>query len=72
MENRMNPLKRLSDRGQSVWLDFVSRGFLETRGLEGLIERDGLGGVTSNPSIFEKAIGETTQYDTDIKPPHRT
>jgi transaldolase/glucose-6-phosphate isomerase len=50
-----------------VWLDFVSREFLEKRGLEGLIERDGLGGVTSNPSIFEKAIGESTQYDADIK-----
>ena len=45
-----NPLLALRDRGQSVWLDFLSRDFLRAGGLERLIEQDGLGGVTSNPA----------------------
>ena len=51
-----NPLKTLHDEGQTVWLDFLSRTFLADDGLKRLIERDGLTGVTSNPSIFEKAM----------------
>src|SRR6266849_6443338 len=50
-----NPLLTLRDRGQAVWLDFLSRDFLRNGGLERLIEQDGLAGVTSNPAIFEKA-----------------
>ena len=53
----MNPLKQLGEFGQAVWLDFVSRGLIERGELTKLIEHDGLTGVTSNPSIFEKAIG---------------
>jgi transaldolase/glucose-6-phosphate isomerase len=67
MEHPMNPLKLLTEYGQSVWLDFLSREFLEKGGLELLIEADGLAGVTSNPSIFEKAIGESEQYSGDIE-----
>ena len=58
-----NPLKGLNEYGQSVWLDFVSRELLKTGQLTQLIADDGLRGVTSNPSIFEKAIGHGDDYD---------
>jgi transaldolase/glucose-6-phosphate isomerase len=58
----MNPLKRLEDCGQSPWLDFLTRSLMADGGLQRLIERDGLKGVTSNPSIFEKAIAESDEY----------
>jgi transaldolase/glucose-6-phosphate isomerase len=56
-------LKSLADAGQGVWLDFVDRKFLKDGGLDRLIAEDGLTGVTSNPSIFEKAIGHGGAYD---------
>jgi transaldolase/glucose-6-phosphate isomerase len=62
----INLLHALERQGQAVWLDFLSRGFLEDGGLTRLVAEDGLSGVTSNPSIFEKAIGETEQYDADV------
>jgi transaldolase/glucose-6-phosphate isomerase len=58
----MNPLKQLEMCGQSLWLDYLKRSLIEKGELRALIERDGLKGVTSNPSIFEKAIGETDEY----------
>src|SRR5215470_1309334 len=58
-----NPLRMLQEYGQSVWLDFVSRELLRTGRLNRLIAEDGLRGVTSNPSIFEKAIGHGDDYD---------
>ena len=58
-----NPLKSLNEYGQSVWLDFVSRDLLRTGQLTRMIADDGLRGVTSNPSIFEKAIGHGDDYD---------
>jgi len=58
-----NPLRTLQEYGQSVWLDFVSRDLLKSGGLTRLIAEDGLRGVTSNPSIFEKAIGHGDDYD---------
>ena len=58
-----NPLRTLNEYGQSVWLDFVSRDLLKSGGLAKLIAEDGLRGVTSNPSIFEKAIGHGDDYD---------
>ena len=63
----MNPLKSLQDHGQAVWLDFVSRGFIAKGGLKKLVDDDGLRGVTSNPSIFEQAIGHSDEYDDAIK-----
>jgi transaldolase/glucose-6-phosphate isomerase len=63
----MNPLKMLQDHGQSVWLDYVRRDLLENGGLKRLIEEDGVGGVTSNPAIFEKAIDGSTEYDEAVK-----
>src|SRR5579884_2993729 len=62
----MNALKELQDHGQTVWLDFLSRGFTRNGGLKRLVDEDGLHGVTSNPSIFEHAIGHTDEYDEDI------
>jgi transaldolase / glucose-6-phosphate isomerase len=62
-----NPLKRLHDFGQAVWLDFLSRRLVAEGGLKKLIETDGLTGVTSNPSIFEKGIGGGTDYDSALK-----
>ena len=58
-----NPLRMLQEYGQSVWLDFVSRELLKSGELGRLIAEDGLRGVTSNPSIFEKAIGHGDDYD---------
>ena len=61
-----NPLRTLQEYGQSVWLDFVSRDLLKSGELTKLIAEDGLRGVTSNPSIFEKAIGHGDDYDAQI------
>jgi len=58
----VNKLKQLETCGQSPWLDYLKRSLIEKGELRTLIERDGLKGVTSNPSIFEKAIGETDEY----------
>jgi transaldolase / glucose-6-phosphate isomerase len=63
----LNPFERLHDLGQAVWLDFLSRRFIAEGGLKRLVETDGLSGVTSNPSIFEKAIGGSTDYDAALK-----
>lgn len=63
----MNPLKQLEACGQSPWLDYLKRSLIEKGELHALIEKDGLKGVTSNPSIFEKAIGETDEYAAALK-----
>jgi transaldolase / glucose-6-phosphate isomerase len=62
----MNPLKALQDHGQAVWLDFLARGFTAKGGLKKLVDQDGLRGMTSNPSIFEHAIGQSDEYDGKI------
>jgi transaldolase / glucose-6-phosphate isomerase len=62
----MNPVKALENHGQSVWLDFLARGFVAKGELKQLIDSDGVKGVTSNPSIFEKAIGSSDEYDGPI------
>jgi transaldolase/glucose-6-phosphate isomerase len=59
----MNPVKALENHGQSVWLDFLARGFVAKGDLKKLIDNDGVKGITSNPSIFEKAIGSSSEYD---------
>lgn len=58
-----NSLLKLERFGQSIWMDFIRRGTIASGELKQLIEEDGLGGVTSNPSIFEKAIAESHDYD---------
>lgn len=62
----MSKLSDLSAKGTAVWLDFVDRKFLESGGLKKLVEEDGITGVTSNPSIFEKAMGQGTAYDDSL------
>ena len=65
-----NPLKELGRHGQSVWLDFIRRSLIEGGELQRMIDEDGLGGVTSNPAIFEKAItGSTDQDAADVPVP---
>jgi transaldolase len=62
----MTPLKQLADAGQSVWIDYLSRPFVQGGDLAGLVE-DGVVGVTSNPTIFQGAIAEGDAYDEQIK-----
>ncbi len=64
---KTNPIKRLLDFGQSVWLDNLRRGLMTSGELRQLIKKDGLRGVTSNPSIFEKAISGSTDYNNRIR-----
>jgi transaldolase/glucose-6-phosphate isomerase len=62
-----NPLKELLKYGQSMWLDYIRRDLITGGGLKKMIEEDGLRGMTSNPSIFEKAIGDSSLYDDMLK-----
>ncbi|MBI3961330.1 MAG: bifunctional transaldolase/phosoglucose isomerase, partial [Deinococcus sp.] len=63
----MNPLVQLQSQGQSVWLDYIRREILRSGELKKLIDEDGLLGVTSNPTIFEKAISGSNDYDDALK-----
>jgi transaldolase len=62
-----NPLLVLESRGQSIWLDYLRRNSLENGEFKQWIEQDGAGGLTSNPSIFEKAITGSHDYDDAIR-----
>ncbi len=62
-----NPLVELSKCGQSPWLDYLERGFVDSGKLARLAEEDGIRGVTSNPTIFEKAISGGQEYDDQIR-----
>lgn len=57
-----NPLLELQKQGQSVWLDYIRRDLITSGELKRLIDEDGLRGITSNPSIFEKAIAGSADY----------
>jgi transaldolase len=61
-----NPLLNLQSFGQSIWMDFIRRETITSGELQRLIQDDGVSGVTSNPSIFEKAIAESHDYDEAI------
>jgi transaldolase len=61
-----NHLREITEQGQAIWLDNVSRALVEDGQLASLIEDDGLTGVTSNPTIFEKAIGGSDRYEEDL------
>lgn len=63
---KKNPILQLEAFGQSVWLDDLRRSALDNGELQGLIHQDGVSGLTSNPSIFEKAIVDTNDYDPAI------
>ncbi len=62
-----NPLIGLKEIGQSVWLDNLSRKLIRSGELKRLIEEDGVSGITSNPTIFQKAISGSTDYDASLK-----
>ncbi|MGH7673760.1 MAG: transaldolase, partial [Gemmatimonadales bacterium] len=62
-----NPLVRLGRLGQSPWLDFITRDLLTSGELERLIAEDGLRGMTTNPTIFEKAVATSELYDEEIR-----
>jgi transaldolase len=59
----MNPLRKLGELGQSVWLDYMRRNLITSGELERLIRDDGIKGLTSNPTIFQKAVAESEDYD---------
>ncbi len=63
-----NPLRALREAGQSVWLDYIHRGILRSGELRRLVQEDGIAGVTSNPTIFDKAISGSTDYDDALAP----
>ena len=62
----MNPLNKIQQQGQSIWLDLLNREIMDSGKLKSLIDDDDLRGLTSNPSIFEKAISGSSDYDEDI------
>jgi transaldolase/glucose-6-phosphate isomerase len=66
MSTTDNPLRKLADFGEAFWLDYIRRNFVEGGELAHMIEADGLRGMTSNPSIFEKAIAGSKDYDDDL------
>ena len=62
-----HPIRDLNEHGQSVWLDLIRRGYIEHGDFARMIAEDGLGGVTSNPAILEKAIGGSGDYDAGLR-----
>lgn len=66
MSNLDNPLRQLENFGQSIWLDYIRRQLLFSPEFRRLIEEDGLKGMTSNPTIFDKAIADSNDYDEQL------
>ena len=66
-EQKMNPLKSLHGFGQSFWMDYIRRSLITGGELHRLVKEDGLHGITSNPTIFQKAIAGSSDYDEAIK-----
>src|SRR5580765_8183732 len=60
-------LQELSEHGQSVWLDYLSREILESGKLAEMMDRDAVVGVTSNPTIFQKALASGERYDEQLR-----
>ena len=69
MTSLENPLRALQVFGQSVWLDYIRRSLITSGELRGMIDEDGLRGVTSNPAIFEKAITGSSDYKSFLEAP---
>jgi transaldolase/glucose-6-phosphate isomerase len=68
METQMTPIKKLTALGQSLWYDNIQRKLLVNGELKAMIERGDIRGVTSNPTIFQNAIGKTNDYDAALIP----
>src|SRR3989304_5087021 len=62
-----NPLMMIRRFGQSVWYDNIQRGLVTSGEFQKMVDEDGVAGVTSNPTIFEKAIDNSSDYDDDIQ-----
>ncbi len=62
-----NPLRLLEAQGQAIWLDYIRRDLLTSGALQRLIDDDGLTGMTSNPTIFDKAVSSSTDYDATLR-----
>src|ERR1700690_196159 len=62
-----NPPVDVQQLGQSIWLDFIRRSVVQNGEMQRLIDEDGVVGVTSNPTIFQKAIGGSDDYDASIQ-----
>ena len=62
-----NPLQQLADYGQSPWLDNIRRGWIVSGEMKRLLTRNGIVGVTANPTIFMKAVSNSTDYDSAIE-----
>src|SRR5438093_11623891 len=62
-----NPLFELYEAGTSVWLDYIRRSLMTSGELKRMIEEDAVVGMTSNPTIFEKAIGGSSDYDQALR-----
>jgi len=62
-----NPVYQIRNFGQSIWYDNIERSILTSGKLEKMVEEDGISGVTSNPTIFEKAIIQSSDYDAEIE-----
>ena len=60
-------LQQLAERGQSVWIDFLSREFVHGGELERMVEEDAVTGITSNPTIFQQAIEKGQDYDEQLR-----
>src|ERR1700693_5474762 len=63
----MNSLNQLQGCGQSIWLDYIRRDLITSGEFQRLVEEDGVHGVTSNPTIFDKAITAGTTYDDGLR-----
>ncbi len=66
-ERAMNSLRALENYGQAIWLDYIRRNLITTGKLKRLVEEDGLSGMTSNPTIFDKAIAGSSDYDDALR-----
>jgi transaldolase len=62
----MSKIQQLADVGQSIWLDYIQRSLITSGKLSSMID-EGLRGITTNPSIFEKAIAQTDEYNSDLE-----
>src|SRR5438477_10667156 len=67
MPAKKSPLQQLADHGQSVWIDYLSRDMIHQGELERMMREDAVVGVTSNPTIFQKAISHGNAYDEQLR-----